>query len=338
MTEGNAGNRDGWKRRMHERSLRILAELGEERGLAEAITALHSHQTDHWKELRQNLKVFERVERRSVFVQGREVALQCNPSRLVNATAPVSPEAVKNRPCFLCPENMPAGQLCFPFGPDLAAVMNPFPIFTCHLVVLSMRHRPQSVWGALGPMLDFSSWSGFSTLYNGPVSGASAPDHFHFQAAPVGSMPVESEAKDMDRGLDGFFHRDGLPQRLYVLARERGRALERFERVCECLRELTGNSEPELNLALVPRENALPAVAVHPRAGHRPDCYYREGPGHMMVSPGACDMAGLVILPRREDFERLDGAKMEAIFREVCMHEQAFGELLEKLGSRPLHP
>ncbi|HOS76356.1 MAG TPA: hypothetical protein PKW12_13965, partial [Verrucomicrobiota bacterium] len=47
---------------------------------------------------------------------------------------------------------------------------------------------------------------------NGPGSGASAPDHFHFQAGPVGSMPFEKEALALSTEHEGLFVRPGLPQ------------------------------------------------------------------------------------------------------------------------------
>ncbi len=322
---------DLWRTRLHPESLDILLAKGYERGLPSAIEALYSHQSAHWIELQASLQAFRGVLLRPVPVSGREVLLQFNPARLASATAPVSAEAIKARPCFLCPPNMPSGQRFFPFGPGLAAVVNPFPIFRRHIVVLSMQHRPQTVAGTLGPMIDFSRASGFCTLYNGPGSGASAPDHFHFQAGPVGSMPFEKEALALSTEHEGLFVRPGLPQRLYILSRDRSRALEMFENVSAVLRELTGRDEPEMNLALCPRPGAEPAVAIHPRGKHRPDCYYREGAGRRMVSPGSCDMAGLVILPRLEDFERLDGQIMEDIYREVGLPENLFEDLLTRM-------
>ena len=41
-----------------------------------------------------------------------------------------------------------------------------------------------------------------------------------------------------------------------------------------------------------------------PRKAHRPACYFKDDPEKMVVSPGAVDVGGLLILPRREDFEK----------------------------------
>ena len=51
----------------------------------------------------------------------------------------------------------------------------------------------------------------------------------------------------------------------------------------------------------------------------------------MIVSPGAIDMAGVVVTPRREDFARLDGARVEAIFAEVSTTDEQVNDILERV-------
>jgi len=74
---------------------------------------------------------------------------------------------------------------------------NPAPIFARHYTISHIRHRAQSIEPALDAflrlMLDLSPH--FAVLYNGPRSGASAPDHQHFQAAPAGTLPVEADIR-----------------------------------------------------------------------------------------------------------------------------------------------
>jgi hypothetical protein len=38
----------------------------------------------------------------------------------------------------------------------------------------------------------------------------------------------------------------------------------------------------------------------------------------MMISPGAIDMAGIAILPREEDFERITAEMMRTVYHEVA--------------------
>ena len=55
-------------------------------------------------------------------------------------------------------------------------------------------------------------------------------------------------------------------------------------------------------------------VVVFPRKHHRPARYYAEEKDRCLVSPGAVDMAGLFILPRKEDFDRLDTEGIKDIY------------------------
>lgn len=57
-------------------------------------------------------------------------------------------------------------------------------------------------------------------------------------------------------------------------------------------------------------------ITVIPRAKHRPDCY-----GELLVSPAAIDLCGTLIAVRRNDFDRLDAAKVDSIIREVTLGE-----------------
>ena len=65
------------------------------------------------------------------------------------------------------------------------------------------------------------------------------------------------------------------------------------------------------------REHNLKNVnLVIPRTKHRPACYDAQGDAHMLVSPGALDMSGLMIIPRAEDFNRLTADLTERIIKE----------------------
>ena len=71
-------------------------------------------------------------------------------------------------------------------------------------------------------------------------------------------------------------------------------------------------------------------LVVFPRGKHRPDCYYADD-APLMVSPGAIDMAGLLITPRREDFERLTPDLAVQILRECSLDADAVRLLTERL-------
>jgi hypothetical protein len=55
---------------------------------------------------------------------------------------------------------------------------------------------------------------------------------------------------------------------------------------------------------------------VIPRSKHRPACYDAKGDAQFLVSPGALDMSGLMIVPRAEDFNRFTLEMVESIIKE----------------------
>ena len=52
-----------------------------------------------------------------------------------------------------------------------------------------------------------------------------------------------------------------------------------------------------------------------------------------MISPGALDMAGLIITPRKEDFDRLTAEKAIAILKEVSLGDTQFQETAARIQS-----
>ena len=66
-----------------------------------------------------------------------------------------------------------------------------------------------------------------------------------------------------------------------------------------------------------------------PRSKHRPASFYATGEDRLVVSPGAIDMAGVIVVPEREHFDKLDGGRVEAIFGEVSMNGEIVNELVD---------
>jgi hypothetical protein len=56
---------------------------------------------------------------------------------------------------------------------------------------------------------------------------------------------------------------------------------------------------------------------IFPRKKHRPDCFFAEGDDYKMISPGAIDIAGIFVLPRKEDFDLIDASLISKVFMEV---------------------
>jgi len=69
-----------------------------------------------------------------------------------------------------------------------------------------------------------------------------------------------------------------------------------------------------------------------PRQAHRPSCYGVQTDQYL-ISPGAVDLAGLVVTPRREDFDRLDADTIAAIYSEVLLNPEQFDRLRGRLSA-----
>ena len=131
---------------------------------------------------------------------GLTVRLQHNPARMISSAAKLDKADIAKRKCFLCRENRPPEQIMKKFegrkGKKYHILVNPYPIFPDHLVIAADRHTDQTIWKRYVDMLDLArKYQDFTFFYNGPKSGASAPDHHHFQAAPKGLMPLETDVE-----------------------------------------------------------------------------------------------------------------------------------------------
>ena len=73
------------------------------------------------------------------------------------------------------------------------------------------------------------------------------------------------------------------------------------------------------------------SVIIFLRNKHRPECFYKDDPERMLISPAAIDLGGIVVTPREEDFVRIDKELLQTIFREVSLDQETFSLLAEKL-------
>ena len=75
---------------------------------------------------------------------------------------------------------------------------------------------------------------------------------------------------------------------------------------------------------------ALMSVVI-PRAKHRPECYFADDDNQLVVSPGALDMAGLIITPRQCDFEKITPEWAVALLKECGMCDEELSKVVSKL-------
>ena len=194
----------------------------------------------------------------------------------------------------------------------------------------------------MGEMLDLAhDLSDWAIFYNGPKCGASAPDHFHFQAGDRGVMPVEEEIKNADKVLyksDKLTVKtiDNYVRQVVILeGKERDVLTAAVEQVMKAVGEVVVREpEPMVNIITVWDENEW-RVAVFPRREHRPSQFFLEDEAAKIVfSPGAVDFGGIMILPRKEDFDRLQVEKdtIADMFGQLSFTDEQFAELTDKIA------
>ena len=135
-----------------------------------------------WPEAARRYRDLQNIETKEIDLDGMPVRVQFNPARAVSTLARTDAAAIKARSCFLCRDNRPAQQEALPFegcdGRRYEVLVNPFPIFPEHYTVPAVEHTPQRITGRFPDMLRLAeAFPDMVVFYNGPESGASAPDH-----------------------------------------------------------------------------------------------------------------------------------------------------------------
>ena len=280
----------------------------------------------------------ENVRTRLIDLSGGKVALQFNPARAVSSGAAVDAMSIKSRLCFLCAPNLPVGQKAVLNRDNYLILCNPAPIFQNHFTLSHIKHRPQEINASLNDLLMFAKdlSDEYFVFYNGPACGASAPDHLHFQAVPKDSLPFISEifasSPSEEKAQFKYYagERWGRPV-LILSGRKIGRIINEFSRLTNITRNvLAAKSEPMMNV-ICARENNTWQLIIFLRRKHRPDAFFLESEKRIFVSPGAIDMAGVIITPREIDFQRLDSAVITDIYREVSLSDEKIRQIMNKL-------
>ena len=266
-------------------------------------------------------------------IGGLNVSVQLNPCRIASSTAEVDEASIAARPCFLCVKNRPKEQFHLKYEGkkhrSYNIQINPYPVFRNHLVVVRDQHIPQTIWHHFPDMLLFTKmYQDFTVFYNGPMSGASAPDHLHFQACPRGILPLElaadaaldSPGVELERVQDASLYKfEGFTRGVYILKGTTQKSMAKlFYRLLECSPRREGENEPRFNLFSWYKNGEF-RTAVVLRSALRSHHYFSEGEEHLTMSPGAADMAGFFIAPREEDFNRITQEQLREMVEEVSV-------------------
>jgi hypothetical protein len=307
----------------NERILDVARDTTGDPSMSSLVEALFEQQSRTWPQLREGLEAA--VEVRRLDIHGLPVLLQHNPRRIVSTSARVDDKSIRERPCFLCSENMPDEEKGLNFGEGLVVFCNPFPVLARHLVVLSREHIPQRLDGHIDQFLDLarSLGSDYAALYNGAKCGASAPDHLHFQAGRIERLTVFDEIARHPEQDGKLKLRSVHPYGagfIWFRALDSDLASATIKRLMDTLNRESGDDEPMVNV-LARHDGTRWEIVVIPRRKHRPASYFAEGDARILVSPAAIDLAGLVVVPREVDFMKLDPVSVEGIFSEVTLSE-----------------
>lgn len=305
------------------------------------IKQLLKDQKTEWELAGKNFAGLEKVQVREFDYEGFKIKVQFNPGRIVSSAAKVDKKSIEARPCFLCEANRPKEQRGVTFG-NYSVLINPFPIFPEHFTVPSFAHVPQRIKGNFNSMLDLAkAMEGFTLFYNGPRCGASAPDHFHFQAGNSGFMPIDDEIEILKKkygeafkknGVDFWAIKDGLRNFLVVESANREEFLAEFDQIYGVMDKLcSAEEEPMINI-LTSYVNESWRVLIFPRALHRPWQYTAKGEDNILLSPASVDMGGVLITPLEKDFNKISKNDIKDIFGQVLLSDEKFDEFINELS------
>ena len=303
-----------------------------------SISRFFNRQLEMWEDARHRFRDLKHVEVRQLSDQ---LKVQFNPARIVSTGAKIDKHTLGERPCFLCERNRPKEQMTKQIDDHFQLLVNPFPILPVHFTIPATKHQPQSIYRHYGEMHRLLSLhSELMVFYNGPKCGASAPDHLHFQAGTSGVLPLQTNWQRLSRNLTDVISlndeekisvlRDFLVPAFVIISKNEDSDEELFHRLYRSMPMRGDESEPMMNIIAWRKGDEFVSVVI-PREKHRPDAYFAEGEAQMMVSPGALDMAGLIITPREEDFSKINLDKATALLRECGISAEKMEAIVSNL-------
>jgi SpoIID/LytB domain protein len=334
----------------HIRTIEVEARIALNRrrnhtATCEEVNEFFDKQLIQWEDTRKRYEQLRQILTRDLPLNETGLAAQFNPARIVSTGADIRKESIAKRSCFLCAAHRPQEQASLETEGRYTLLVNPYPILPQHFTVVTRHHLPQRILPQIETLVHMAaSLPQWMFFYNGPECGASAPDHAHLQAGTRGITPFERYRKEYEESMKRVFPvHPSLQEELgdeytgesqdtgiYLLkeyvcpaflirADRQETAVALFRRLYSALPCPKGSPEAPVNVLCAREEDGSLRCLVFPRGKHRPDCYYAEGDEQLLISPGALDMAGLLITPRETDFQRVTPERGAEILREVCV-------------------
>ena len=311
------------------------------------ITQFVQEQLSTWTLAATNFNALSDVRVREMQVNGMTVKLQFNPARMISSAAKLTKEDIAKRRCFLCEQNRPSEQMFMPFegaeGNKYHILVNPYPIFSEHLVIANSSHQDQAIAGRFEDMLKLSeTYPDRTFFYNGPNCGASAPDHHHFQGVPRGVMPLETSVdlcastlkslKEISKYEDAsLFHYENFSNGIFVIISKSAKASSHlFERLLNAADIPEGDFEPRINLYSWYACGEYRTIVFF-RKCHRSHHYFSDGPDHLTMSPGCADMMGVFIVPVEDDYNKLTPQLLSEMLAEITISQEEQERIITRL-------
>lgn len=267
---------------------------------------LFERQMPLWPACRERYEALAEARERVVTADGRDYVLTYNPARAKSAKAKISADGSlgEERPCFLCQHALPQEQLIeevetLPLHHKYLVAVNPYPIVDHHFTIIAKEHTRQTLVGRVWDMAFFADlFPDYLIFFNGACSGASAPDHMHFQAVPKQAVPMLQWSEDQKRQLG---------------------VTSQFPTV----------TDTDHQNILTWTKGAEAYWLVIDRAAHRPWQYFagtEEMPAtseadRVLISPASLEFCGLVPLSREEDFEKMTPALLTDLLGQCWKRE-----------------
>lgn len=304
------------------------------------IEMLIADQLKNWETARVNYANLSKVLTRELkFGDNIRIKIQYNPERMRSSTAVRDPKTVERKSCFLCRDNRPPQQMGIEYRNDYIILINPYPIFDKHLTLPSLSHSPQLIAGRFTDMLELTKQlSEYSLFYNGPNCGASAPDHFHFQAGNKGFMPIEDEFQKAEKellsslkGCNTYALNHGFRKVLVLCGSDSLKLTMLFNHIMRIFSSyLPSDPEPMINIISLWQDEEW-SIFVFPRQKHRPDQYFLSAKEQILLSPASVDFGGVLITPRQEDYEKLNKETIKDIFEQLSLEDKIWEAIKNEL-------
>lgn len=346
-----------------QQRIRLMKKIVEPQ---ERIEEMIERQTQSWELAKQNYQLLKeyRIHSKEILLHGERFILAANvfpnPKRILSATACTDASSLQLRPCFLCQKNRPQEQEFIDYK-NYQILVNPYPIFSKHLTIADKQHQPQSIAERFEDMIDLTYiMCDYYILYNGPECGASAPDHFHFQAC--------GKEENLAGDFGGDWHKINLinndeieiyyvdvpTSALIICAKDKLVMSRTFNRIYDILAKDSDGKEPMMNILAFYglehpekfyEENSkfmdyeeemeeiehLYRCTIFLRSKHRPDCYYAEGDEQILISPAIAEMNEIFPIAREEDIPKLTPEKLYEIQREVSISKEKLMDIMKRI-------